>query len=100
MTWLTVGSGDFACTEGAPAVYRSSAEVERGFRAACGTTMTYRNDGHPEEVDVSVASLDDPAAVTPQDHIFIASKVPWIHLDDGLPQLAGSHWQHGYPEKE
>ena len=46
------------------------------------------------------ASLDDPARVTPQDHLMVGSRLPWIHMADGLPELEGGHWEHGYPAKD
>ena len=32
---------------------------------------------------VRVSSLDDPAAVTPDIHIYTASKVPWVRIPEG-----------------
>jgi hypothetical protein len=34
---------------------------------------------------VRIGTLDDPAALTPDVHIFIRSKLPWIKLPDGVP---------------
>ncbi len=100
ITWMTLLTSDFAYTAGPPAIFRSSAEVGRDFCGACGTTLAFHHDAHPEEIDVSAASLDDPAQVTPQDHMWSGSMVPWIKLDDGLPRLEAAHWQEGYPEKD
>ena len=100
ITWITVASDGFAVTAGEPAEFRSSPAVRRGFCAACGTTLCFQNDGHPEEIDVAAASLDDPARVTPQDHLMVGSRLPWIHMADGLPELEGGHWEHGYPAKD
>ena len=32
-----------------------------------------------------VGTLDDPAAITPDVHIFTRSKVPWVALPAGVP---------------
>lgn len=98
ITWITVASDGFAWTEGEPAEYSSSAGALRGFCGACGTTLSYRGIGHPGEIDVAAASLDDPEEVTPQDHIWAGSMLSWLKFDDGLPRLEGSHWDHGYPK--
>ncbi len=98
ITSITVASDGFAWTEEPPAKYRSSAEALRGFCGACGTTLSYRGVGHPEEIDIAAASLDDPERVAPQDHIWVGSMLSWLKFDDGLPRLEGSHWEHGYPE--
>ncbi|MDP6567586.1 MAG: GFA family protein [Alphaproteobacteria bacterium] len=100
ITWITLAAGDFAYSQGEAAGYRSSAEVERQFCATCGTSLAYLAVNHPEEIDISAGSLDEPERVSPQDHIWIGSKLPWINMDDGLPRLEGSHWQHGYPDKK
>ncbi len=100
MTWITLNSGDVTYTTGAPRIYARAEGVERGFCAACGTTLSYRHRDHPEEIDIAAAALDDPAVVTPQDHVWIGSKIPWLTINDGLPRLEQAHWQEGYPAKE
>jgi hypothetical protein len=42
----------------------------------------------PARVAVSLATWDDPVAVRPQAHIWVSRKLPWVALDDGLPQFA------------
>jgi hypothetical protein len=37
---------------------------------------------------VNIASLDDPASIEPQYHIWTGSRVPWLHIDDELPRYA------------
>ena len=32
-----------------------------------------------------IGTLDDPAALTPDVHIYIRSKLPWIALPEGVP---------------
>jgi hypothetical protein len=34
---------------------------------------------------VRIGTLDDPAAITPDVHIFTRSKLPWIKLPEGVP---------------
>ncbi|MEY2430253.1 MAG: hypothetical protein QOJ40_3138 [Verrucomicrobiota bacterium] len=38
-----------------------------------------------DEVDVTVCSFDQPATVTPADHIWVDDRLPWIRLADDLP---------------
>jgi hypothetical protein len=84
VAWFSVPAAELRFVRGAPAVRRSSPRVERGFCGACGTPLTYRNDGYPEEVDVITCSLDDPDAASPQDHTFASQRLPWMRVDDGL----------------
>jgi hypothetical protein len=38
-----------------------------------------------KELDITVASLDNPANVEPGYHIFADTRLAWLKLDDGLP---------------
>jgi hypothetical protein len=40
-----------------------------------------------DEVDVTVCSFDQPAAVTPADHTWVEDRLPWIRLADDLPHF-------------
>jgi hypothetical protein len=82
VAWFSVPAAALRFVRGAPAVHRSSPRVERGFCGACGTPLTYRNDGYPEEVDVITCSLDDPEAASPRDHTFASQKLDWMRTDD------------------
>jgi len=33
-----------------------------------------------------IGKLDNPGSVTPGNHIFVEEKIPWVKIDDGLPQ--------------
>lgn len=68
---------DLAWTRGVPATFLSSPIVERGFCAACGTPLTFRfieTDG----TDISLGSLDDPAAVQPARQYGTEGRLPWF----------------------
>ncbi|MGA0609129.1 GFA family protein [Caldimonas sp. KR1-144] len=86
VAWGTFALEGFAIVRGALAQQSSSAHVRRGFCGACGTSLTYFHEGRAEEIDVTLASLDDPARLVPQRHIWVADKLPWVTLADGLPQ--------------
>jgi hypothetical protein len=70
-------------TRGTPATFKSSAKVERGFCAACGTPLFYREttQGH---IALMIGSLDNPAAVPPLTQVGAESRMPWF---DRLPSL-------------
>lgn len=86
VTWASFPGAAFAWTSGAPRILASSANVERGFCDACGATLSFRYVDRDDEIDIAVATLDRPEAVTPDRHIWTKSRLEWIHLDDGLPQ--------------
>ena len=90
VSWFTVGIGAFQLLSGLPAELHSSAQVTRTFCAACGTALTYRSDDAPQEVDVTICSLDQPEAMAPDDHTQASYRLPWNVICDGLPQYARS----------
>ena len=90
VAWFSVPSAQFKFVSGEPARFRSSATAVRGFCAQCGTALTFQLDAHPEEIDVTIASLDDPGALRPKDHIYTSTKLDWVKLADGLPQFKAS----------
>jgi hypothetical protein len=85
--WGTFALRNFAIMRGQLAQYRSSPTVTRGFCAECGTSLTYCRDDRSEEIDVTLSSLDDPATLVPQVHIWVEDKLPWVTVADGCTQL-------------
>jgi hypothetical protein len=51
----------------------------------CGTSLTFADDDHAEEIDITIGSLDDPNDLPPKDHSEAAGKIRWVRVDDGLP---------------
>jgi hypothetical protein len=45
----------------------------------------WSNYGRPQITYVRAGTLDDPASVAPDVHIFTRSKLPWVTLPDGAP---------------
>ena len=86
VAWVTFPLADFSFTRGVPARHRSSPPVERTFCPGCGTPLTYQHAQFPAEIDVTVASLDDPSAFPPADHTWTSERIVWLELGDRLPQ--------------
>lgn len=80
----------FRYVQGEPMIYASSSHGHREFCAACGTQIAYRDAEAAVTVDVNTASLDDPAAISPQFHIWCDSQISWLHLQDDLPRYPQS----------
>jgi hypothetical protein len=85
---LTVANAAFAWTRGEPAAHRFSPAAERLFCRVCGSQLALRDE--PDYLDVTIASLDEPAAVRPRYHIWTASRIAWCETADQLPR---------YPER-
>ena len=85
-----------------PAYYASSKLARRGFCPNCGTPLSFEFPDS-ERMDLSVGSLDDPAALKPIEHTGIESRVVSWHVPDGLPesrldtnQRMAQRWRDAY----
>ena len=83
--WFTVPRDSFRLVAGEPASFHSSDHATRTFCPTCGTPLTFQSTQYPDEIDVTICSLDDPEHVAPRDHIRASTRLSWIKLDDGLP---------------
>jgi hypothetical protein len=90
VAWFSVPSQGFQLLGGEPTAYRSSEHATRTFCPTCGTQITFADDASPEEIDIATCTLDRPAEMPPQQHIFTRSRLPWLSLTDGLPHYPGS----------
>ena len=90
MVFASVPAGHLVWTKGEDKVKRfaSSSFGHRIFCGECGTPFLMQVDHQPETADFSVATLDDPDAVTPGFHIFVGSKIAWFETADDLPRHA------------
>ena len=86
VTFASFPTGDFEITEGAVRWYRSSELARRGFCGDCGSALFFRSDAALGEIDIAVATLDDPERITPEAHIWATTRLSWLRLDDGLPR--------------
>jgi hypothetical protein len=67
-----------------PAVFASSTIVERGFCPDCGTPLTYRKVDSGN-ISLTLHSLDDPGAVTPDRSFSPEMRASWCLALDALP---------------
>ena len=61
---VSVSVEDLSWTRGQPAGFRSSAIVERGFCANCGTPLYMREDGD-DNFELAIGAFDEPFRVGP-----------------------------------
>jgi hypothetical protein len=53
--------------------------------ATCGTAVWSEYGGLAKLRFIRVGSLDDPTALTPDVHIYVRSKLPWVKLPESVP---------------
>lgn len=99
VAWVTVPSAEYRIVSGAPARFPSSDHGTRTFCPSCGTPLTFSSRHTPDEVDVTICSLDHPDDVAPKDSTFVSSKLSWVELDDRLPAFAGSRAEGSVPRQ-
>ena len=72
---------DITWTRGAPALFASSSMAHRGFCPVCGTPLTYQNG---RDIEVTIGSLDNPAAAAPTKQFGAEARLLWL---DGMAVL-------------
>jgi hypothetical protein len=66
---------------------RDDGSVQRIFRCPHCQVAVFSEYGRPEVRFVRGGTLDDPADIRPDVHIFTRSKVPWVTLPEGTPRF-------------
>jgi hypothetical protein len=66
-------------------VPRDSGPEQQIFRCPACQVAVFSHYGHPGVCFVRAGTLDDPATVSPDVHIYTRSKVPWITLPESVP---------------
>ena len=64
-------------------VPRDDGSAQRVYRCPDCQVAVFSEYGRPEVWFVRAGTLDEPAAITPDVHIYTRSKVPWVVLPDG-----------------
>lgn len=80
VAWITVKRPAFAFEKGSPRQYRTDTGAWRTFCKICGTSIAYESDARPDEIDITIGSLDHPEDFPPTKDFFPAEKLPWVGL--------------------
>ncbi len=86
VAWFAVAPGRLQSLKGAPSIYRASARAGREFCPQCGTYLFFREDDPTATVSINTATLDDPALIPPEFHIWGESRIGWFETTDELPR--------------
>jgi hypothetical protein len=85
VTWISIPRAELRIVAGEPSTFPSSDHGTRTFCPRCGTALTFQSTRFPDEIDITACSLDHPERITPRDHTWVRSRIPWVVLGDGLP---------------
>jgi len=86
--WATFEKATFVVTDGNMSEHCSSPQATRGLCSHCGTSISYEHNDRKGQIDINLTSFDDPAGFSPSAHIWVDDKLPWVSIDDDLPQYA------------
>lgn len=86
---VLIRAGTLHYQNGEPTYYQSSPEGKRGFCPTCGSRIVWQAL-RPEDdwlTNVTVGSLDTPAAARVTRHICADTQLPWYDVGGGLPRF-------------
>jgi hypothetical protein len=87
-TFVCVERTNLRFTQGAPVGYISSPSVTRTHCRRCGSPIAYESERNPQQIDLYLGTLDDPAAVAPTYHAYVEEQLSWFDIADALPRFA------------
>lgn len=95
VAWATVARESFRVIAGELRSFSSSPQVQRESCSRCGTPLTYWHESYSKQdsapiIDITVATLDNPNAMPPVDHIWMEDATEWDRPQDGRPRFARS----------
>ena len=79
-------ASDAVSIEGETAGFHSSEDLERRFCPRCGTGLFAVRLSTSERLSVSLASFDDPQALTPETQIWTSSRIGWVAGLGDIPE--------------
>jgi hypothetical protein len=66
-------------------VPRDDGSAQTIFRCPACQVAVHSRYGRPEVAFVRAGTLDDPAGIAPDVHIYTRSKLPWVTLPESVP---------------
>jgi hypothetical protein len=85
---FTAKKGSLEWTRGAPAVFKSSLRMERGFCRDCGTPLYNSNWIDDDVIHPAIATLDEPASVQPEFQLGTESRLSWTNDIAGIEAMS------------
>ncbi len=78
VTWIAAPTSAFKFSGAPLKELSSSAKGTRRFCPNCGTPLIFSDTDRPDEIDVTVCSLDNPQDFPPSKAICEDTKLPWL----------------------
>ncbi|WP_394133098.1 GFA family protein [Shewanella maritima] len=84
--WMDFKVTEVTWLQGEVTEYASSEYVRRGFCAACGASVSFRDTRYPDYYTIAITTLDEPNTVQPTYHIYTQSQLQWLTIKDECPR--------------
>lgn len=97
VAWLTVDRSAFQLLGGTLRRFASSPGVVRSFCGHCGSPLTCESEAEPEVLDITTASLDEPARCPPTREVWLEHRVDWQMVNPDLALYARSRAEGHLP---
>jgi hypothetical protein len=62
--------------------------VVRRFCRSCGSQLTYESTTHPDTIDITTLSLDNPNAFAPTLEVWLEHRISWQPASQTLTQFS------------
>jgi hypothetical protein len=85
--WVGYLAEQVAFDRGKPATFSKTPGIVRSFCSTCGSSISYQDEGLPDEVYVCIGFMDAPEHFRPQAHGYWQEKLPFIEMNDHLPRI-------------
>ena len=80
VAWMVVPLSRFEYTQGEPKKLNSSSHGARYFCQECGTPLACILEEDPENIDITICSLDMPQDFEPKTDISTDDRLPWVKI--------------------
>ena len=80
VAWIIFKRSQFQFVKGRPHRYQTETGAWRTFCDSCGTSLTYETDRRPDEIDITIGSLDHPEDFPPTKDVYAEERLPWVEL--------------------
>ena len=84
--WIGYRSAQVTFTAEEPRRFSKTRGVTRTFCSSCASSMTFVDDGLPDEIYVDSGFMDHPERFPPAAHGYWEMKLPFIEINDDLPK--------------
>lgn len=85
--WIGYRQDQVRFTGDIPKTFSKTPGITRSFCANCGSSISYADEGLPNECWLAVGVMDHPERFPPRVHAFWSMKLPWLRFADDLPRL-------------